>query len=97
MNAWGACSEWAKPELRSARREEALSKEIVVRALMGVAAVGVLGVVLWKVLWVMLLPLFATVLGVFITVLKFALIGAAVYVAYRLYRRYVSEPAEPAS
>lgn len=97
MSTWGAWSERAKPELRSARREEALSKEIVVRALMGVAAVGVLGVVLWKVLWVMLLPLFATVLGVFITVLKFALIGAAVYVAYRLYRRYVSEPAEPAS
>ncbi len=67
------------------------------RAMIGVAAVGVFGVVIWKVLWVLLLPLFATVVGVMITVLKFALIGAAVYVVYRLYRKYVSEPAEPAT
>jgi len=64
-----------------------------VRLFLGVAAAGALGLVVWKVLWVLLLPLFATVLGLVITVFKVALIVGLIYVLYRLYRKYADDSA----
>jgi hypothetical protein len=51
------------------------------------AAVGVLGVALWKVLSVLLLPLVGTLLGIVLTVLKVALIVGLVFLALWWFRR----------
>jgi len=56
----------------------------MLKPVFGVAAAGILGVVLWKIL---LLPLMAGLLGVLLTILKFALLAALVFFIVRLLRR----------
>ncbi|MBK6423244.1 MAG: hypothetical protein IPI38_11605 [Gemmatimonadetes bacterium] len=51
------------------------------------AAAAAVGVVLWKLLGLLLLPLVGIALGLFITVLKFAFVGAALFFALWLFRR----------
>jgi hypothetical protein len=56
----------------------------MLKPVFGVAAAGILGVVIWKIL---LLPLMAGLLGVLFTILKFALLAALVCFVVWLFRR----------
>lgn len=71
-------------------------RSVPVRALIGVAAAGAIGVIVWKVLWVMLLPLFAALLGFLMTAFKVALIVGLIYILYRLYRKLTDQPVSAA-
>lgn len=55
----------------------------MLRSLLALAAVGVAGVVVWKLVWVLLLPM---LFGFLALAIKIALIGALVYVLYRVFR-----------
>jgi len=67
----------------------------MLKPLLGLAATGVVAVLLWKLLAVLLLPLAATVLGILFVVLKFALLAGAVLFAVWLFRRW-TRPASTA-
>lgn len=54
------------------------------KPVLGVAAAGILGVILWKIL---LLPLVAGLMGVLFTILKVALLAGAVFFVVWLLRR----------
>lgn len=56
----------------------------MLKPVLGVAAAGIFGVILWKVL---LLPLVAGLMGVLFTILKVALLVGAVFVVVWLLRR----------
>ncbi len=56
----------------------------MLKPVFGVAAAGILGVVIWKIL---LLPLMAGLVGVLFTILKFALLAALVLFVVWLFRR----------
>lgn len=56
----------------------------MLKPVFGVAAAGILGVVIWKIL---LLPLMAGLMGVLFTILKFALLAALVIFLVWLFRR----------
>lgn len=56
----------------------------MLKPVLGVAAAGIFGVILWKIL---LLPLVAGLMGVLFTILKVALLVAAVLVVVWLLRR----------
>jgi hypothetical protein len=56
----------------------------MLKPVLGVAAAGILGVAIWKIL---LLPLVAGLLGVLLTILKFALLAALVFFVVWLLRR----------
>jgi hypothetical protein len=56
----------------------------MLKPVFGVAAAGILGVVIWKIL---LLPLMAGLLGVLFTILKVALLAGAVFFVVWLLRR----------
>lgn len=59
----------------------------MLKPLLGVAAAGVVTVVLWKLLAALLLPLLGVALGVVFLVLKFAFIAASICFAIWLFRR----------
>jgi uncharacterized membrane protein len=56
----------------------------MLKPVFGVAAAGILGVVIWKIL---LLPLVAGLMGVLFTILKFAVLAAVVLFVVWLLRR----------
>lgn len=56
----------------------------MLKPVLGVAAAGIFGVILWKIL---LLPLVAGLMGVLFTILKVALLAGAVFVVVWLLRR----------
>jgi uncharacterized membrane protein len=56
----------------------------MLKPVLGVAAAGIFGVVIWKIL---LLPLMAGLLGVLFTLLKIALLAALVLFVVWLFRR----------
>jgi hypothetical protein len=64
----------------------------MLRSLVALAAVGVAGIVVWKLVWVLLLPM---VFGLLALAIKFALIGALVYVLYRVFKSATRPRAEP--
>ena len=57
------------------------------KPILGVAATGVVAVVLWKVLLVFLLPLMGIAVGFLFLVAKIVFVGVMVCVAIWLYRR----------
>lgn len=52
------------------------------KPLLALAAVGVTGFALWKIASLLLLPLVGTAVGFLLTILKFAAIGALLWLAY---------------
>jgi uncharacterized membrane protein len=58
-----------------------------VKPILGVAATGVVAVVLWKVLLIFLLPLMGIAVGFLFLVAKIVFVGVMVCVAIWLYRR----------
>lgn len=57
------------------------------KPLLNLAALGIVGVVLWKLLGLLLLPLVGVMLGIFFVVMKFAVIGAVLCFLVWLLRR----------
>ena len=64
----------------------------MLKPLLTLAALGVAGLVAWKLVWVMLLPMFFGLLGVAI---KVALIALLVFVLFKLFRRATATGPEP--
>jgi hypothetical protein len=60
----------------------------MLKPVLAVAATGVLGLILWKILAVLLLPMLGVALAVVFTVLKFALLAGLVLFAIWLWRRF---------
>ncbi len=56
----------------------------MLRSLLRLAALGVAGIVAWKLVWVMLLPM---LFGFLALVVKVALIALLIFVLYRVFRR----------
>ena len=59
----------------------------MLKPLFSLAAIGIVGVVLWKLLGLLLLPLLGVALGIFFVVMKFAVIGAVLFFLVWLVRR----------
>ena len=51
------------------------------------AAAGFLGLALWKIASILLLPFLASLLGIFFTVVKVALLVGLVFLVYRWFRK----------
>jgi len=67
----------------------------MLRPIVTLAALGVAGIVVWKLLWGLLLPIVAVALGLVFTVLKLALVAFLVYVAYRLFQKVMNHRQAP--
>lgn len=65
----------------------------MLRPILTVAAVGLAGVAIWKLLWILVLPLVAGLFGFALLALKLVLVGLILWVAWRLVRRVMREPA----
>jgi hypothetical protein len=61
----------------------------MLRPVLALAAVGVVGVVLWKLVWLFVLPFVGMLLGFLIVAGKVLLIVGLLYLVYRLYRKWV--------
>lgn len=59
------------------------------------AAAGLLGLALWKILGIVLFPLFGTLLGFLVTILKLAVVVALVLFAVWLFRKPKDDEAKP--
>ena len=59
-----------------------------------VAAAGIVGVVITKLLWMLMLPLLGMVIGFVALLLKWALIIGLVYLGYRLVQKMMNRPSE---
>lgn len=66
----------------------------MLRPIAAVAAAGFLGVLIYKLLWMLLLPVFAVVIGVVGLVLKIALIAGIVWLGIFLFRKLTERPSE---
>ena len=70
----------------------------MIKPVLQVAAVGLLGVTLWKLASFLLLPLLGTVLGFVLTIVKIALIvGAILFVVWFLKKKSGGEAKEEES
>jgi hypothetical protein len=56
------------------------------------AAVGFLGIALWKIISILLFPLLGAALGFFFIVLKVALIAGLIYFLFWMFNKKKSEP-----
>jgi hypothetical protein len=56
----------------------------MLRSLLTLAALGIAGLVAWKLVWVMLLPM---LFGFLALAVKIALIALLIFVLYRVFRR----------
>ncbi len=65
----------------------------MLKPLFGLAASGIVAILLWKLLAVLLLPLAAMALGMVFVVLKVVLVVGALLLAGWLYRRWAREEA----
>lgn len=63
----------------------------MLKPIFGLAATGVVAVLLWKLLAVLLLPLAGMALGFLFVVIKFVFIACAVLVAVWMFRRWTRE------
>ncbi len=65
----------------------------MLKPILGLAVAGAVGVVLWKLLGLLLLPFIGVMLALFFTVLKFALLGLLVWFVIWLFRRMTRDSA----
>jgi len=59
-----------------------------------IAAAGFVGVVLYKLLWMLMLPLLGMFIGFLITMLKIGAIVLLVWAGYMLWKRMMDRPSE---
>lgn len=62
----------------------------MLKPVLGVAALGLAGFLIYKALWVLVLPLVALAAGILITVLKVALIVLLVWVGYKIFKKVMA-------
>ncbi len=58
------------------------------------AAAGFVGVLLYKLLWLLMLPLLGMFIGFVITMLKVLVIAGLVWAAWKLFQKITERPAE---
>lgn len=63
---------------------------------LGLAAASLLGVVLWKILAILLLPMLGVALAFLLTILKFTLLAGVILFAVWLFRRMAQRQSDPA-
>jgi len=66
----------------------------MMRPLVTFAALGLAGVVAWKLLWGLLLPLVAVALGAAVFVVKIALAAFMFFLAYKLFQKVMERRPE---
>jgi len=66
----------------------------MMRPLVTLAAVGLAGVVVWKLLWGLLLPLVAVAIGAALFIVKIALAAFLLFLAYKLFQKVVERRPE---
>jgi hypothetical protein len=66
----------------------------MLRPVLALASAAVVGVVLWKLIWLFILPFVGMALGFLVLAFKVLLIVGLVYLAYRLYRKLVGGTVE---
>lgn len=59
-----------------------------------IAGAGFVGVVLYKLLWMLMLPLVGMFIGFLVLVFKIALIAGLIWFGYSLFRRLIDRPSE---
>lgn len=59
----------------------------MLRPVLTLAAVGAVGFVVWKLLWLLVLPLFGAAVGLALLFAKWALFALVVYAVWRLFFR----------
>jgi len=69
----------------------------MLRPILTLAAVGVVGVALWQVLFTLLLPLLGTVVGFLVTLAKIAFLILLLLVAVWLFKRITRQAPESAA
>lgn len=67
----------------------------MLRPVLTLAAVGLAGMAIWKVLWLLLLPLVGTLLGLAMVGVKVLLFALVIFALWRLFFRRPQEPASP--
>jgi len=65
----------------------------MLRPVLTLAAVGLAGIAIWKVLWVLLLPRIGTLLGRAMLGVKVLLFAVVIFAIWRLFFRHRHEPA----
>ncbi len=68
----------------------------MVRPVLTLAAVGAVGFVLWKALWLLVLPLFGALVGFALLFVKWALFALVVFAIWRLFFRRKPHPVHTA-
>jgi len=66
----------------------------VLKPIVSLAAVGFVGVILYKLLWLALLPVFGFVFGIVAFVLKIALIAGLIWLGFFVFRKVTEKPSE---
>ena len=66
----------------------------MLKPIVSLAAVGFVGVMLYKLLWIALFPVFGVFIGIVATLLKVALIVALVWLGFYVFRRVTERPSE---
>ena len=66
----------------------------MLKPIVKVAAVGFVGVLITKLLWLMLLPVFGMFIGFVVLSLKIALIAGLIWCGYLLFRKLTERPSE---
>jgi len=66
----------------------------VLKPVITLAAVGVVGAIVAKVLFMLLLPLFATLIGFVALAIKIALIVGLVWLGFFVFRKLTEKPSE---
>ena len=65
----------------------------MLRPVLTLAAIGLAGFAIWKVLWLLLLPLFGALLGLAMIGVKVLLFALVIFAIWRLFFRPRREPA----
>jgi len=61
---------------------------------MTLAAVGFIGAIIGKILFMLLLPLFATLIGFVVLAIKIVLIAGLVWLGFFVFRKLTEKPSE---
>jgi predicted ABC-type exoprotein transport system permease subunit len=64
----------------------------MLRPVLTLAAVGLAGIAIWKVLWLLLLPLVGTLVGLAMVGVKVLLFALVIFALWRLFFRRRQEP-----
>jgi predicted ABC-type exoprotein transport system permease subunit len=65
----------------------------MLRPVLTIAAIGIAGVAIWKLLWLLLFPLVGTLLGLAMVGVKVLLFALVIFALWRLFFRRRHEPA----